>query len=170
MTSVSTFAQTTTIWVVRHAEKATTPGNDPDLSIEGKARATELAKQLKDQKIAAVFTTPYKRTNQTGEPVLKQAGLTEIQNYETADLVGFAKQILEGYPGREILVIGHSNTIIPTLKAFGLITNASDLLDDEDYDKLYKLTINADKKLSLEVKQYGAAHHSNKAVPENKMH
>jgi 2,3-bisphosphoglycerate-dependent phosphoglycerate mutase len=108
--SCTAFAQTTTIWVVRHAEKATTPGNDPDLSAEGKVRATELAKQLHSQKIAAIFTTPYKRTTQTGEPTLKQFGLAELKNYETADLTGFANQVLQDYAGREVLIVGHSNT------------------------------------------------------------
>ena len=60
--SWNTFAQTTTIWVVRHAEKATTSDNDPELSTDGKARATELAKLLQSQKVAAVFTTAYQRT------------------------------------------------------------------------------------------------------------
>jgi hypothetical protein len=43
-------------------------------------------------------------------------------------------------------------------------------LDDEDYDQLYKLTIGPDKKTSLVVTRYGVAHHSNKTMPENKMH
>ena len=164
----SAIAQTTTIWIVRHAEKATTPGNDPDLSTEGKVRATELAKQLKDQKIAAIYTTPYKRTSQTGEPTLKQAGLPALQTYNPADLAAFTKQILQDHAGKTILVIGHSNTVIPTLQALGA-TKPFDTLDDEDYDQLFKVTIGPDKKASLDVKQYGAPHHSNKAVPQNKM-
>jgi phosphohistidine phosphatase SixA len=167
--SCAAFAQTTTIWVVRHAEKATTPANDPDLSDEGKLRTGELAKELKNQKVAAIFATPYKRTTQTGEPALKQAGLAAIKNYDPADLIGFAQQVLQDYAGREVLIVGHSNTIIPTLKAFGLVTNVSDLLDDDDYDMLYKLTVGTDKKVNLDTRRYGAAHHSNKAIPQNKM-
>lgn len=167
--SLASFAQQTTIWLVRHAEKATGQGDDPGLSEIGKARAADLAKQLQNQKIAAVFATPYKRTTQTGESVLKQFGLATVQNYEVANLTGFAKQILSDYPGREVLVIGHSNTIIPTLKAFGA-TSATDILDDEDYDLIFKLTVNAGKITGLEIKHYGASHHSNKAVPVNTMH
>ena len=170
LTGCSAFAQQTTIWLVRHAEKATTPGNDPDLSEAGKARALALANQLKDEKIAAVFTTPYKRTAQTGEPTLKKFNLTAMQEYEVADLTGFAEQVLKEYKGRSVLVIGHSNTIIPTLKAFGA-TGQSDVLDDDDYDMLFKLTLdNTGKASGLEIKHYGVPHHSNKAVPVNTMH
>lgn len=166
--SCTAFAQTTTIWVVRHAEKATTPANDPDLTPEGRARAAALAKQLKWKKIAAVFATPYKRTTQTGEPTLKKAGLNEVKTYNPADLPAFAKQVLQEYAGKNVLVIGHSNTIIPTIQAFGA-AKPFDTLDDEDYDQLFKIIIGADNKASLQVKHYGAAHHSNKAVAENKM-
>ncbi len=166
--SCQTFAQTTTVWVVRHAEKATTPANDPDLTPEGRARAAALAKQLKRQKIAAVFATPYKRTTQTGESTLKKAGLSEVKTYNPSDLPVFAKQVLQEYAGKNVLVVGHSNTIIPTVQAFGA-TKPFDTLDDEDYDLLFKVTIGPDKKAKLSVKRYGAPHRSNKAVPQNKM-
>ena len=167
--SCTASAQTTTIWVVRHAEKATTPANDPDLTPEGRARAAALAKQLKRQKIAAVFTTPYKRTTQTGERTLKQAGLAEIKTYNPSDLPTFAKQMLQDYAGKNILIVGHSNTIIPTILAFGA-AKPFDTLDDEDYDQLFKVTIGPDKRANLTIKRYGVAHHSNKAMPDNKMH
>ncbi len=166
--STTTFAQTTTIWIVRHAEKATTPANDPDLTPEGRARAAALAKQLKRQKVAAVFATPYKRTMQTGELTLKQAGLAEIKTYNPSDLPAFAKQVLQEYAGKNVLIVGHSNTIIPTLQAFGA-AKPFDTLDDEDYDQLFKVTIGPDKKAKLSIKRYGAAHHSNKAKPQNTM-
>jgi len=164
----SASAQQTTIWVVRHAEKATTPGTDPELSAEGKARAIALADQLKKEKIAAVFTTNYKRTRQTGEPVLKQAGLAEEKLYDPTAIAAFAKQVLQEYAGKNVLLIGHSNTIVPALQAFGA-AKPFDTLDDDDYDQLFKITVNPDKSAHLETKQYGAIHHSTKAVPQNRM-
>lgn len=162
------FAQTTTIWVVRHAEKATTPVNDPGLTPEGRQRAAALAKQLKRQKIAVVFATSYKRTIQTGESVLRKAGLSDVKTYNPSNLPAFAKQVLKDYAGRNVLIIGHSNTIIPTLQAFGT-AKPFETLDDEDYDQLFKITIGPDKKAKLNIKRFGAPHHSNKAVPQNKM-
>ncbi|RZA02617.1 MAG: histidine phosphatase family protein [Sphingobacteriaceae bacterium] len=166
--STTTFAQTTTVWIVRHAEKATTPANDPDLTPEGRARAAALSKQFKRQKVAAVFATSYKRTMQTGELTLKQAGLAEIKTYNPSDLPAFTKQVLQEYAGKNVLIVGHSNTIIPTLQAFGA-AKPFDTLDDEDYDQLFKVTVGPNKKVRLQVQRYGAPHHSNKAAPKNTM-
>jgi broad specificity phosphatase PhoE len=95
--NTATFAQTT-IWLVRHAEKAEPSStammlaSDPDLNEEGKQRATALATELKPHKVAAVFVTLYKRTGQTGEPTLKQFKLTDLQTYDPAKLPAFVKK------------------------------------------------------------------------------
>jgi 2,3-bisphosphoglycerate-dependent phosphoglycerate mutase len=157
--SSGVLAQTTTIWVVRHAEKEIVTGNDPDLSTVGKVRANALANELKTQPLAAIFTTAYKRTAQTGEPALKQAKLTSLQTYSPAELPAFTKQVLKDYAGRNILVVGHSNTVISTVQAFGA-TKPFDTLSDEDYDQLFKITVGPDGKVNLEVKQYGESHHA----------
>ena len=49
---------------------------DPDLSEAGRARAASLATALKDAGIVAIFTTEFKRTQQTAEPLAKALGLT----------------------------------------------------------------------------------------------
>src|SRR5213596_2861233 len=54
--------------VVRHAEKAANGGNDPDLSSAGRARADALARILKDSSITAIFTSEFKRTQETAAP------------------------------------------------------------------------------------------------------
>src|SRR5438552_14113019 len=43
------------VFVVRHTEKATAGGNDPELSPAGHKRADALAQILKDSQITAVF-------------------------------------------------------------------------------------------------------------------
>src|SRR5215471_11484696 len=46
------------IFIVRHAEKATTGGgDDPDLSLAGQKRADALARILNDSQITALFVT-----------------------------------------------------------------------------------------------------------------
>src|SRR6266567_237150 len=64
------------IFVVRHAEKATTAGNDPDLSVAGQKRAEALARILKDSQISAVLVTEFKRTQKTAAPTAKTAHLS----------------------------------------------------------------------------------------------
>ena len=66
----------TTIILVRHAEKGFDEDGDPSLTEEGKERALELSRILKEEKIDGIFTTPFKRTRETIEP------LASIKNIE----------------------------------------------------------------------------------------
>jgi len=62
--------------IVRHAEKAANGGNDPDLSSAGRARAEALARILKDSGITAIFTSEFKRTQETAVPTATSAHVT----------------------------------------------------------------------------------------------
>jgi 2,3-bisphosphoglycerate-dependent phosphoglycerate mutase len=98
----------TTFILVRHAEKAD-DGRDPALSPVGVERAQRLASLLKNTDIAAVYSTRYKRTQNTVGPVAKEKNLI-INDYEsmTADVL---KKLVSENSGRTILIAGHSNTI-----------------------------------------------------------
>jgi len=101
--------QLTTFILVRHGERSDEAGNDPDLSEEGKARATRLAEMLSKTSIQAIYSTSYKRTRNTVMPLAKAKGL-EILPYET--LKGEAlDKMLKDHAGGTIVVSGHSNTI-----------------------------------------------------------
>src|SRR5438552_17914102 len=75
--------------IVRHAEKATDGGRDPDLSLAGRARADELARILKDSGITAIFTSEFKRIQETAAPSATSIGVTAtvIPAKDTAALV-----------------------------------------------------------------------------------
>mgnify|MGYP001822843450 FL=1 len=64
---------TTTIIFVRHAEKAATPPDDPGLSAAGQRRVAELTRQLRDADVVAgidaIYSTPFRRTQETAQPV-----------------------------------------------------------------------------------------------------
>ena len=64
------------VFVVRHTEKATAGGNDPELSPAGHKRADALAQILKDSQITAVFVTEFKRTQETAAPLATATHLT----------------------------------------------------------------------------------------------
>ena len=64
------------LFLVRHAEKATTGGNDPELSAAGQQRAEALARILKDSEITAIFTTEFKRTQETAAPTARATQIT----------------------------------------------------------------------------------------------
>ncbi len=157
------YAQKTTIYVVRHAEKdmSDPKDRDPDLSAEGKQRAEALAKHLKGEKLDSIFATAYKRTKLTGYPTADKIGLA-IKTYDASKLKEFADGLQKNAQGKKMLVIGHSNTVQELLVAFGLKKPVKDLTDD-DYDYIFTLTIKKDKKSDkkeVKVERYGAEHHA----------
>jgi broad specificity phosphatase PhoE len=133
---VSTAAAQSTIFMVRHAEKAKSEGNDPDLSEAGRARADSLAKILKDANITAIYATEFKRTQQTAAPLVKTLGLnvTITPAKDMAGLIGKLRE-LKG----NALVVGHGNTIPDLAQALGLADSVS--IGENDYDNLFVITL-----------------------------
>lgn len=136
--AVSATAQQT-VFVVRHAERADTVAggsptmaSDPDLSEAGRARAQSLATALKDAKITAIFVTPYKRTQQTAEPLAKALGL-QVTAIGPQDAAGLIEKVKAA--SGNVLIVGHSNTVPDILTRLG-VTDAPKLADDE-YDNLF---------------------------------
>ena len=130
------------IFLVRHAERADTTnggpatmGSDPDLSEAGRARAASLAAMLKDARIAAIFVTEYKRTQQTAAPLAKALGLTPtIVNAK--DTPGLVRRLREAKG--HALVVGHSNSVPDIITGLG-VTGAPSIADGE-YDNLFIVT------------------------------
>ena len=134
--SISAAAAQTTILMVRHAEKAKSDGNDPDLSEAGRARAKSLAEMLKDAHITAIYVTEFKRTQQTATPTAKALSieLTIVPAKDTAKLS--AK--LRGLHGNA-LVVGHGNTIPDLIKMLGVETPVN--IAETDYDNLFVVVL-----------------------------
>jgi len=120
------------IFVVRHAEKATTGGDNPDLSVAGQKRADALARILKDSQITAVFVTEFKRTQETAAPTARAAHLSPIV-LPANDVPGLVAKLraLNG----NALVVGHGNTIPDLMKALGITTPIS--IPDDDYTEIF---------------------------------
>jgi len=147
------------VYVVRHAEKLTTDpkDKDPELTAEGNERATALMKELKGQKIDSIYTTDYKRTKMTGFPLADVMGLA-IKTYDPAQIKPLAKMLMEYAKGKNILIVGHSNTVLNVIESFGGTKPVKELSDD-DYDYLFTLTIKGNK-VEVKVGRYGKPHHS----------
>jgi len=120
------------IFIVRHGEKASTGGNDPDLSLEGQKRAEALARILKDSEITSVFVTEFKRTQQTAAPTAKAAQIspTIVSGKDTGALI----EKLRALNGNA-LVVGHGNTIPDLLKAFGIAASVN--IPEDDYSEIF---------------------------------
>lgn len=134
---------TTTIIFVRHAEKAETDGDDPPLSQAGEQRVEELTRQLLDVDVIAgidaVYSTPYRRTQQTAQPIADALDLP-INTYDASDTEAFLQTVLREEKGRIVLVVGHSNTVPEMIASLGGHKEVPEIAEDE-YDNLYILAI-----------------------------
>jgi broad specificity phosphatase PhoE len=133
------------VFIVRHAEKASIAGEDPDLSVQGQKRADALAHILKDSQITSVFVTEFKRTQETGAPTARGAHVTPT--VVPANDIGALVEKLRALNGNA-LVVGHGNTIPDLLKALGIVTPVS--IPEDDYTEIFAvLVIDAPQLLRL---------------------
>jgi broad specificity phosphatase PhoE len=120
------------VFIVRHAEKASTGGKDPGLSVEGQKRADALAQILRDSQITSVFVTEFKRTQETAAPTARAAGVSPT--VIPANDIGTLVQKLRAL-NSNALVVGHGNTIPDLLRALGIATPAS--IPEDDYTEIF---------------------------------
>lgn len=134
---------TTTIIFVRHAEKATTPADDPSLSQAGIRRSAELSRQLSDADVVAgidaIYSTPFRRTKETAQPVADALGLP-VSIYDPNDNEAVLEKILKNHKGKIVLVVGHSNTL-PTLIADLGASKKVPPIAEWEYDNIYVVSI-----------------------------
>ena len=130
--------------IVRHAEKAANDPNDPDLSASGQARAEMLARILKEAGITEIFTTEFKRTQETAAPTSKATGVAPTI-VPGKDFAVFASKlrVVKG----NALVVGHGNTIPDILKALGVETPVQ--IADNDYSQIFLVTLGGTPRLTL---------------------
>jgi broad specificity phosphatase PhoE len=146
----------TVVIIVRHAEKATTPADDPPLTDAGVARARALASILASANVQAVISTPLVRTRETARPVAEERGLA-VETVALGPVPEHAKAVADAvrkHAGQTVLVVGHSNTVPAIIAALGG-PNLPDLCDSQ-YSGLYTLVIDA-KSTRMIQSSYGAA-------------
>lgn len=135
---------TTTMIFVRHAEKALIPVDDPGLSVEGQARAAELARQLVDADVVAgidaIYSTSYRRTVETVQPIADALGLPINRYSPDDDDEAVVDAMVREHKGKIILVVGHSNTLPALIAALGASKNVPPIAELE-YDNIYVVSI-----------------------------
>ena len=124
------------VFIVRHGEKASAGGKDPDLSVQGQKRADALAHILKDSKVTSVFVTEFKRTQETAAPTARAAHVSPT--VVPANDIGALVEKLRALNGNA-LVVGHGNTIPDLLKALGIATPVS--IPEDDYTEIFAVLV-----------------------------
>ncbi len=134
---------TTTVIFVRHAEKAAIPADNPGLSEAGKQRAAELARQLVDADVIAgidaVYSTSYRRTEETVQPVATALNLP-ITPYDASNTETIMDEIVREHMGKIVLVVGHSNTVPALIGNMGASKNVPEISENE-YDNIYIVSV-----------------------------
>lgn len=157
--------KTTTVFLVRHAEKADAPSQDPPLNDSGKARSQELARMLAGSGVKAIYTSQFLRARETAEPLAKQLGLTYApmsikmspsnpRQVSEQSITEITDKIYER-AGDTVLVIGHSNTIPEVIRLLG--GDVVPTIDEKKFDDLFVVTVYGRGKAKVVQMKYGSA-------------
>ena len=153
MLSVVLFSCSNTIYVVRHAEKASgidmatmKPSTDPPLTIEGEERALALKQVLGSKNVKHIFSTNTLRTISTAKPLKELYLGMPIQIYSSRpDSMDAFIQNIKTIKKGDVLIVGHSNTIDDLAnKLVGTKVVPGDL-NESIYDNLFILKRKGDK-------------------------
>jgi 2,3-bisphosphoglycerate-dependent phosphoglycerate mutase len=140
----------TSVFLVRHADRLETDG----LNTAGFVRADELARVLDEADVDAIYSSNFNRTQQTVAPLATALGISTTI-YDHNDLPGLADLIRNNHKGQTVVIVGHSNTVGPTIGALG-ITNAPGDLPHDEFDHLYLVTLSRHAFPKLTKMEYGA--------------
>ncbi len=137
-------ATTTTVVVIRHAEKQVGAISDAPLAPPGEVRAARLAQMFGDAakfgRVQKIYVTDTRRTQQTAAGVVQRLGVTPEIVAGKTDSKALAKRVLRENRGGRALVVGHSNTVPEIVAA---LSGHSDVppMGDEEFDTLYVVTV-----------------------------
>lgn len=144
-------AESRLIILVRHAEKADTPANNPQLSPKGEMRATSLITALSRTPLSQLIATQYLRTQQTLAPIAEARHLP-VTIVEAAKPIQHIVEQVHAVKGNT-LIVGHSNTVPLIIKALG--GPEIQAISEDDYSQLFLLSLNDDQPASLIATRYG---------------
>lgn len=136
-------ANSTTVIVIRHAERDTISAADPPLSAAGEARAALLARMFGDHqnvgRLDAIYVTATLRSRSTAAPLAGKLGIVPIVA-GADDPKALARRVLRENSGRRVLVIGHVNTVPDIVAA---LTGRNDIpkIDERDFGEMYVVSV-----------------------------
>jgi broad specificity phosphatase PhoE len=110
--------QPTVVLIIRHAEKASVPGNNQPLSPTGQERAQTLVHVAGEAGVGAIYATQFLRTQQTVQPLASHLGIP-ITQVNAADIDGLINQLWRDHPGRVVLIAGHDTTVPQIIEKLG---------------------------------------------------
>jgi phosphohistidine phosphatase SixA len=153
---LGTWARTTVVILVRHAEPLSAASGDPDLSKAGEARVRGLgeyiARVLAGDKVDYLYAADTRRAQQTAAPIANEFKLP-VNLLADSDWAGFASRIKREHRGKVVAVVGYANTIPAVL---GELSASSVALAENDYDSIFLVVLPSPGPTRIFRLQYGA--------------
>lgn len=143
----------TTVILVRHAEKDSI-GDDPGLTAAGAERALALAHVVGEADVSAVYATEFARTRNTAFPLANLLGL-EVVAFAPGEsyVADMAELVRRQHRGEVVVIVSHSNTVPAIIGELG--ATPVPVIEDDEYDDLYVVTIAPRGQVSLLPLRYG---------------
>jgi broad specificity phosphatase PhoE len=137
-------ATTTTIVLIRHAEKQMGAIDDAPLSPQGEQRATRLAQMFGDAdsfgRLQQIYVTDTRRTQQTAASLAQRLNLKPVVVDSRASAGEIARRILRENRGGLAIVVGHGNTV-PALVGKLSGSDRVPAMGEEEFDTMYVVTV-----------------------------
>jgi len=137
-------ATTTTIVLVRHAEKQVGAIDDAPLTPQGELRAARLAQMFGDAeslgRVERIYVTNTRRSQQTAASLAQRLGLKPEVVEPKISNAELARQALRENRVGLAIVVGHSNTV-PQLVAELTGLQQVPPMGDEEFDTMYVVTV-----------------------------
>jgi broad specificity phosphatase PhoE len=134
--------KTTTVVVVRHAEKELGSIDNSPLAPEGELRAERLAQMFGRSngvgKLDAIYVSDTRRTQQTAAPLAARLRLQPVI-LPAGDSQFVARRAVHDHPGGTVLVVGHSNTIPEIVERISGIEIAPPA--EDKFDEIYVVSV-----------------------------
>lgn len=138
---LGTWAKTTVVVLVRHAEAGESASGDPDLSASGEKRVaplgTLLADLLADRNVDYLYAADTRRAQQTAASIANQFKLP-INVLASSDWSGIAARIRREHRGKTVVVVGYASTLP------GVINQLSGhelAMREDEFDAMYVVVI-----------------------------
>jgi len=153
---IGTWARTTVVVLVRHAEAATSTNGDPDLSPAGERRVAGLGELLADAlgpaKVDYLYAADTRRAQQTAAPIANEFKLP-VNLLANSDWAGFASRIRREHRGKVVAVVGYANTIPAVLSE---LSASGVAIAEDDYGSIFLVVMPSPGPTRIFRLQYGA--------------
>jgi broad specificity phosphatase PhoE len=134
---LGTWAKTTVVVLVRHAEAGESTSGDPELSPAGEERVAALGglldDVLTDRRVDYLYAADTRRAQQTAAPVANQFRLP-INVLASSDWSGLASRIRREHRGKTVVVVGYATTLPGVINQ---LSGQALAMRDDEFDAIY---------------------------------